>query len=335
MIEDARALQADWVPREVQHRNAELNALSSGLAPVERGESAGPILLTGPSGVGKTCLARYTLDRLRESVLDLNTQYVNGWRDYTRFRALYRILDGVGETLDIHRKSTPHDELLDRLRDYDGPPYVVVLDEVDQLEETRILYDLLELPPLSLVLIANREEDLFGSLDDRVVSRLHAARRVRFEKYGVEELTEILRTRARWGLHEDAVTQGQLRRVADTAAGDARIGIAILRNAAREAERESRTRITDELFDVAVPEARQSVRASTVEKLNDHQVALYEIIEDAGEIEPPALYDRYADAVDEPRTDRTVRNYLQKMVHYNLISAEGETRDRVYRLDPH
>jgi len=46
--------------------------------------------------------------------------YVNCWRNYTRFRTLYQILDDLGATIDIHRQSTPHDELVDRLQQHDG-----------------------------------------------------------------------------------------------------------------------------------------------------------------------------------------------------------------------
>lgn len=51
-----------------------------------------------------------------------------------------------GQTIDIHRQSTPHDELIDRLQQCDGPRVVVILDKVDQLEDPDIIYDLHSLP---------------------------------------------------------------------------------------------------------------------------------------------------------------------------------------------
>jgi Cdc6-like AAA superfamily ATPase len=126
MIEDARVLREAFVPREVEHREGEVTHLSGVLEPVTRGEAADTAILTGPSGAGKTCIARYTVQQLREQHLDVEAQYVNCWQNYSRFRALYRVLEGLGRTVDIHRRSTPHDELLERLADYDGPPCVVV-----------------------------------------------------------------------------------------------------------------------------------------------------------------------------------------------------------------
>ena len=57
MIKDARVLQ-QFIPREVQHRHAEVNYLSSVLDPITQGQRADTALLHGPSGAGKTCIAR-------------------------------------------------------------------------------------------------------------------------------------------------------------------------------------------------------------------------------------------------------------------------------------
>jgi len=331
MIRDARVLQPDFVPSEVEHREEAVDALSNALAPVARGEPAETALLFGPSGAGKTCIARYTVERLRGEVLDVVTGYVNCWQNYSRFRALYRVLEGVGRTVDVHRQSTPKDELLERLRAYEGPPYAVVLDEVDQLEDTRVLYDLYRIEGLSMVCIANRETDLFAGLDDRLASRLHSAVRVQFDKYGVEALADILAARVERGL-DATVDRADLEFVADAAAGDARVAIGILRSAAREADREGGDRLTRERLEAAVPAGRRAVRRASLDRLTPHQRTLYEVIEECGEVDPGELYGQYRERVDEPKTRRTVRNYLSKMVQYDLVVASGENRGRTYRL---
>jgi orc1/cdc6 family replication initiation protein len=331
MIRDARVLQAHFVPDEIEHRNAEINALSNTLAPIMDGQPGEPSLLLGPSGAGKTCVARFTVDRLCENVLDINTQYINCWQDYARFQVLYRLLETIGNTVNIHRRSTPKDELLDRLQQYDGPPVVVILDEVDQLDDKRVLYDLYHTPQITMILITNREHDLFSQLDDRLSSRLHPCVRLSFEKYHLDEVVAILEARARWGLVDDAVDTDELTLIADAAAGDARIAIGILRNAARLAEQSDTQRITADTVHSAIPEGRQEVRQKTIEQLTTHQRALYDILHEQGELTPSALYEAYRDHVDKPKTNRTVRNYLTKMEHYRLIRAEGANRARTYR----
>lgn len=335
MIRDARVLQPEFVPQEVEHRDGEVDALTNALDPITRGDPADTAFLFGPSGTGKTCIARYTVERLREAVIDLNTVYVNCWQNYTRFKALYRILEGLNRTVDIHRQSTPHDELLDRLERYDGPPYVVVLDEVDQLQDTGVLYDLYRTPDVAMLLIANREEDLFADLDDRLTSRLHSSRRIQFDKYGTDELVAILAARVRRGLHPDAVTTEDLRFVADAAGGDARIAIGILRNAARDADRDGLDTIPGDLIRDAVPDARAELKQKDLETLTPDQRALYEIIEEHGEVDPGELYGQYQERVARPKAQRTVRKYLRKLAHYNLVVAEGEKRGRTYRLADH
>ncbi len=333
MITDARVLQPEFVPSEVAHRDAEVDHLSSALAPITAGQRADPVFLYGPSGVGKTCIAQFTVERLREAVIELNYQYVNCWEDHNRFKTLYRVLEGINRTVDVHRQSTPRDVLLERLREYDGPPYVIILDEVDQLTDKRLLYDLYRVPTITMILIANDEAGLFGALDGRLTSRLRNSTQVEFSQYGNDELVAILADRVRWGFEPGAIDRPRLETIANHAAGDARVAIGVLRKAARAAETEGLGEIPPRIIDESVPAAKSELEAQTIDRLTSHQAALYEIISEAGEIGPGELYERYCGAVSEPKTRRMVRNYLSKLEHYNLIVARGNTRDRTYRLD--
>jgi len=332
MISDARVLRAGFVPREVEHRDAEVNHLSSVLNPITNGEPAETAIVTGPSGTGKTCISQFVTERLREEVLDVETTYVNCWRNYTRFRTLYHILDDLGPTIDIHRQSTPHDELIDRLQQHDGPRTVVILDEVDQLEDPSVIYDLHSLPQFAIICIANNEEELLNRVDDRLVSRLRASEHVRMDKYHDKQLYDILSARAKWGLDEDVVTAGQLYRIADAAAGDARLAIGILRTAASKADRENHERITDEILEKSAGDARAQIRQKSLNSLTPHQRVVYNIVQDQEPIGPSAIHEHYIEQVDDPRTKRTIRSYLSKMTQYNLLEAEGTSRDRTYSL---
>jgi len=68
MIENARVLQPEFIPSEVEHRDGEINHLSHALDPITRGERAEIAFLTGPPGTGKTCIAQFALTRLRENI---------------------------------------------------------------------------------------------------------------------------------------------------------------------------------------------------------------------------------------------------------------------------
>lgn len=327
MITDARVLQDDFLPREVVHRHSQMERIAAALEPVVAGDKPQNAFLYGPSGSGKTCIARYSLDKLTEQVLDVDTHYVDCWQHASRFRVLYDVLSGVGPTYDIHR-STPHDQLLQRLEEL-ARPYVVILDEVDQLEDERVLRELYAIPEITMVMIANRETEVLASLDERLQSRLRNSERVAFEKYTNDQIVSILDDRVRWGLEPESITDAQLETIAEAAAGNARDAIGILRSAARRAERQRGT-ITDELIEAAIPEARTELRQKNVDRLNPHQRQLYELVHDAGEITPQTLFDEYEQAVEDPRTKRTCRSYLSKLQQYNLVDAQGEGRARVY-----
>lgn len=334
MIRDARTLQQEFVPHEIRHRDGEVDAIEAALEPILREESAEIPFLYGRSGTGKTCIAKHMVESLRESVIDINHQYVNCWRAYSQFRALYRILDGIDRAVDIHRQSTPRDELFDRLERYDGPPYVIILDEVDQLDDKHLLYDLYHNPRIAMILIATREEDLFAGLDNRLASRLRGCESIRFRAYSDEELTTILQDRVRWGLDNGAVSTTQLETIADAAAGDARVAISILRNAARRAQRKKVDEITDDILAEAITAGQAEVRQTNVDSLKPAQRTLFEIIKEYGEISPGELYAEYESRV-EPENEvgkRQIRRHLNTLADYNLIVTEGTTRDRTYLI---
>ncbi len=152
------------------------------------------------------------------------------------------------------------------------------------------------------------------------------------DKYHDEQLYDILSARAKWGLNEDVITDDQLYQIADAAAGDARLAIGILRTAASTANRENCERITDGILQNAAEDARAQIRQKSLDSLTPHQRVVYDIVRDHAPVGPSEIYDRYTEEVDDPRTKRTVRTYLSKMEQYNLLKAEGTSRDREYLL---
>jgi len=232
---------------------------------------------------------------------------------------------------DIHRGSTPHDELISRLEAYDGNPVVVVLDEADQLDSTDIFYDLHSLPKFAQLIVANDRDQLFGRLNSRLQSRLQSGEHITMSRYPPDELVSILSVRVRWGLETGAVSQDILERIADAAAGDARVALGMLRRAANYAVREQRDEITFEVLEAAMPDARAQIRQRNVDALNDHQRAVLDTVRAYGPLSPQEIYDHYEQQMDDPNQLRTVKSYLSKLTEYRLIDAEGSTRDRVYR----
>ena len=208
---------------------------------------------------------------------------------------------------------------------------MVILDEVDQLQDTSILYELYRMRGVLMVMIANDATEFLARLNGRLNSRLKTCARIPFAPYEHTELVSILRNRIQWGMHEDAITQDQLATIAQAADGDARVAIGILRAAAHRADQNGRESITDELIEAAVPDARAELTQKTIAKLTPDQRTLYEILTEHGELSPGDLYTHYTEEAEAPKTKRMMRNYLSKLVHYNLVEAHGENRGRTYQ----
>jgi cell division control protein 6 len=331
MITNARVLQADWVPREIVHRNPEKNRLRDALAPVVDGGRPEHVLITGPSGAGKTCLARYSLQEIEEQRLDIATKHVDCWAASRPFRVLLQVLDEVAPTHDIHR-TTARDAMLARLRDAVDDPYLVVLDEVDQLGDADLLRELYGIPGLSLLLVTNDERALTGLFDERLRSRFRAGVQIHCDAYDLDTLVAILDRRARAALEPGAVAKATLERIADAAAGDARRAIGILRRAARRATDAGASTVTEGHVDRAIPEAEREQRQADLDRLKPAQRDVYAVLAEAdGRLQPQTVYDRYCARTSSPKTQRTVRTYLNKLQQYNLAEATGQGRARRYR----
>jgi len=142
----------------------------------------------------------------------------------------------------------------------------------------------------------------------------------------------ILQDRVRWGVRPNVVSESQLEMIAVAAAGDARVAIGILRNAAQSAGQTDGDVIEEATIESAVSEAKVEIRQTNVEKLTDDQQIVYDIITEHGEIAPKELYEAYEQKAPNPRSQRMVRNYLSKLSRYNLIVADGRNRGRKYRV---
>ncbi len=333
IIKDLRVLTETFIPRRIIHRDGQLHAIRDNLKPLIEKEIARNSFIYGPPGTGKTSMTQYVVDELK-AYAPVVSVYINCWLYPSRFKILYNILQSLGQVF-IHRKGTPTDELLDLLRQkIKNRPCVIILDEADQLEDDKILYDLASTPEICIILVANKETILYDA-DPRIRSRLENIERIEFRSYSELEITDILKDRVEWGLVPDVITTLQLSRIAESANGDARKAIGILRSAAETAENQDAANIGDLHIEKAVPKSVYLEQGKTLGNLNTHQKILYGIIKSIKKIPSAELHQKYISLCKEknlePQVDRTVRNYLDKLQAYSLISTSGEGRWTVYK----
>lgn len=324
IIRDLRVLQEAFIPSRLIHRDGQLQAVRDCVAPLTEDNPPRHAFLHGPPGTGKTTLSKYVLEELKKETPVL-TSYVNCWEDSTRFGVLFTILKGMGAF--IHRKGTPTDELLQTLRTkLENTPCILILDEVDQLEEDKILYDLLQ-AGAGLIMISNSETALAGA-DPRIRSRLAGTDTIPFAAYSHQELVDILHDRTEWGLVPGVIKRAQLEAIADLAAGDARTALGTLALAAQKAEDQSLEAIPDTLLTQARPQFETDSRQRALEKLSPTQQTILDIITTKKQLPSGELFTLLNQK--DPTPERTFRKHMQRLVRNGLVTAVGDGRWRTY-----
>jgi len=336
IIKNAQVLTEHFIPSRVLHRDGQLTAIRDNIKPLIENRAPRNMMLVGKPGTGKTCISRYVTDEFMSHTSSALSSYINCWECASRFKVLYAILQSLGMVLSVHRKGTPTDELLEKLRSkVKDTPFVVILDEADQLEDDKVLYDLISLPNTCIVLIAN-EPTLLYEIDPRIRSRLASLENIEFPAYRTNEILEILNDRKEWGLVPGAIKNKQLERISESSEGDARIAIDVLKIVAERAEREGLESIPDDYIEQALPRARISNREKNEERLNPHQKILLELIKAGGKIDSGTLYrELQAKAKEdglEEIVDRTFRKYMDKLVRYRFVESSGTGRWRIYHI---
>jgi cell division control protein 6 len=325
IITEARALRADELPREIIRRHDEMNRLADALRPAVDGDSPQTTFFEGPSGAGKTTVARRGVEKLKAKVLDIDVAYVECW-DRTTTGALRRVVDQI-IAKPIH-DNAGRETLMGHLRDHDRQ-VIVILDEADQLADFGIIHDLYDCRQTTLLGIVNRLEPWYSRLDERIQSRASAAIEVHFDAYTDDELAAILQDRVDWGLAPNAVASDTVEYIARQADGDARKAVSILRHAARDAERDGRDQITDAVVDEVLGAAETDVKEISLAKLSTNHRRLYEVLTDA-ELTPAEMYAAYKERDPQSRGERHVRDLRKKLEDYELVERLGHKKNRRY-----
>ena len=255
VFRDERALLPEYAPAEILYRGDEMRAFARSMQGVARGSRPENLFVYGPTGTGKTTVARRVLSELAEYTDRAVPVYVNCWQHSTRQAVLSLIAEALGEALP--RRGIGSDEIFSRIiqsMKYQQKAVIVVLDEADRIanfEGQPLLYDLSRAKEnfgvdFGLVLISNAT-DLTARLDDRIRSSLRLSP-LEFKKYSPSQLKDILSARAKTALLPQACGEeiiGLCAAFGAKAGGDARVALETLWQAARNAEKRGSKKIEE------------------------------------------------------------------------------------------
>ena len=339
MLWDESVFRDGWVPRRLEGRDDEQEQLTAALRPAVQGEPPADVVISGPSGVGKTALARCQLNalRLEADVCSTHIQCL-GQSSGSICRQLVRDHPRGGDP----SHTTPVDDVRAELARSVDRPYIVILDEADAVCRTDLLGWLGGIDAVATVAICHDSDEWFGHLNAETA---RGRRHIPLETYSVDALASILAQRADLGLRHGAVDRQLLERIARRCAGAARTGIQTLYEAAKRASEDRRASIEETDIGPAAEAARRRIRAANLSSLPVGHLLIYHLIQqaDGGQLSAGALAARYdewaADALaDHPATPAapaTRRRYLSKLEDYGLITSTGENRHKSYiALDP-
>lgn len=326
VIENARVLTADYLPNKMVHREGERQEIARNLRPILDGDQPLDMLIYGRPGTGKTAMSRHVVKELQENVF-VNSCYVNCFSEKSRFEVFYELLDKKAK---VPRDGTSTEKVVEMFEEkVRNNPTVIIIDEIGQISNEEILFDLSRFINAAVICIAN-EGSIFGHFSDKIQSRFSGLKKLHFKRYEVDELVDILKLRAEHGLKSGAVSRGQLETIAKRANGDARVAVQTLRLAAQEAENKGLESITEEIIEESVSEAHETDMLESLEMLNRHQKSLYKILREKGDLKMSDLYKEYKESVEDQKSKRTIRRYLKKMVSYNVIAEQGKKSGRTY-----
>ena len=291
-------LSSDYVPEDFPHRNDEIDQVAHILRPALEGSRPSNILIYGQTGTGKTAVARYICDQLKDKVTAnggaIHTAHIN----CKRVNTPYGILANIGQTYTTNwEDSIPHTgwrleqvyAALCRKAEEAGGIALVVLDEVDALVKKsgdEVLYHLTGINAdlgnarMSLIGISN-DTKFTTFLDPRVKSRL-GEESLTFPPYNALQLRDILDQRAGQAFHEGALDPQVLSLCAGRAAqehGDARKALDLLRIAAEMAERDGSRQVTVDYVNRAESMMEQDqVRKMVLQLPLQHKAVLASIL---------------------------------------------------------
>ncbi|MEJ2252137.1 MAG: AAA family ATPase [Candidatus Lokiarchaeota archaeon] len=254
IFKNREALEQTYIPKELPHRDDEIEKIANLTACALRGDTPQNLLIFGMTGTGKTATIRFVSQKLAQYAT-----HTKPWWIYINCRIVstpYRILAHIYNTITGKEKIPPtglpkdviFKKLLGLLDHKVGDSVCfLVLDEIDAISEgynDEILYDLtrinesLDYCRTCLIGISNRL-NFTKDLDPRVLSSL-GKESITFSVYNARELADILEERSEVAFYENVLKEGVISLCAALAAkdhGDARKALQLLRKAGEIAER--------------------------------------------------------------------------------------------------
>lgn len=353
-----RALQTDFQPETIVHRDDQITAVAKVLAPLLRGERPNNLFIYGYPGTGKTLVAQFCarqLQQLAESrSLPFFVTYINcklRRTADTEYRLVAQLAASLGRN--VPATGLPTDEVYQifyKELEQRKCAMLIILDEIDALVERtddQLLYNLVrineQLQHSKITLVGVSNNTTFkDDLDPRVRSSL-SEEEVVFPRYNALQLIEILQSRASVAFTPNALEDGVLQKCAAIAAqehGDARRALTLLRTAGELCERDNGTFIKIQHIDAAdAAIEHESIVELVRGQPKQHNAVLYALFHCSAQRKQAVftgeIYERYQQVCNtinlRPLTQRRISDILQEFDMVGIIQSKVISKGRYGR----
>jgi cell division control protein 6 len=350
LFRDPDLFEFDRLPEVFHYRDAQMEDLAFALAPALGRASPLNTVLRGLPGTGKTTAVRRIFAEVEETTQRVVPAFVPCQTDqtvYTVYSRIYLALFGhlPPESGVSNRRvlgKIAH-ALIER-----GAVLIVCLDDADVLVAGGVLQQVLagilrmhEGWPGAragvVLTVSDLDLDFARVLNPATISVLRASE-VYFPPYTATEVRGILGDRIRAGLYPGVVAPPVLDLLVERtmACGDLRVGIDMVRRAARAAEREGRTAVTEEDVLAAYSLSRHLHLATVVRGLTAGERAVLDAVLAEEREGGPAVSGGVYDHVCEEMGYTVFHERLWKLEALRLVDlyvrpGRGRTREIVVR----
>jgi cell division control protein 6 len=287
VIKNHEYLDFDYVPEELPHRDDQLRILAQLFKPILT-RIAQNVVIKGPVGTGKTVLIKKFCRKIvsisRKRGIIIEYIHLNCRKRSTDTMVLFSILThfdprfpdrgfSVQEMLDVLRRQLQRREA----------HLILVLDEADALLKrsgSNIIYSLTRFSddttqshnPISIIMIS--QKDVLAELDQAALSTFKRSNTINLDKYGRNELLDIINQRVDLAFHKGTVLHESIDLIADIASewGDARFAIELLWKAGLYTDHNHEQLVIPEYIRAAKAETYSVVTETKLKNLQKHHL---------------------------------------------------------------
>lgn len=323
LIKNENALDFDFIPKLIPHRDREQEQIAQAIKPLFMKRTGRNLFIHGPPGVGKTLAAKHVLRELEDKTDDIKVVYVNCWKQNTSYKVAVSICAQIGFRFVQNKNTTELFQVVSRILNEDSAA-VFVFDEIDKVEDTDFLYHLLEEVYHKTIILITNYQTWLTDLDERVRSRL-TPEQMGFKRYNATETTSILRNRLSYAFPEGVWSDEAFALVASKAGElkDIRSGLFLLKESAMAAEEKAKRQIDAEDVKKALAKL-DDFTIKNSEDLEDETKDIYELVKKNSGKKIGELFEVYQTEGGKS-SYKTFQRKIDKLSENKFISTTKQT----------